>query len=557
MPQAVATGDEVNENTRRTGWSGKLAHYGWKLYHHTTKHVGVGIVCSVAYFDPGNWGVDLQAGSQYGYTLLFTVLLSGIFATFLQVLASRLGIVTGLDFSSHCRLLFYDRPRHKLLWRWGIFYPLYALAEIALICTDLAELLGSAIALVLLFPALPLWSTVLLTAADVMLLLTIKNPLKNKPVRLFEGIIGALVLAVLICMAIILSKVYVNWGDCFRGFVPSKGLLSSGSLFTSVGVVGATVMPHSLFLGSRLATQDRLSNDSRTDLPKFSSSSHDMTLSQRVLRSIRSAFSWKRLFGFSAMDEPSYPPNVQTHADRENNGLSFVNSHLYHGMADVITSLMGIAVIVNSLLLIISSAVFYYNSGAYGNQSPATLFDAHAFIRNGLGSSAGILFAIGLLAAGQSASIVATAAAQCVSEGFLRWNISPTLRRFITRMIGLAPSLVVASVMGESGINALLVASQVVISIVLPFFMFPLVYLTSSSQVMSVKSVKSRRSVSPVQTSVPDTLSPGAPASKENAADSEDEVEIVDFSNGRVVTVLGYLMCIIILAADVYVVVTL
>ncbi|KAG6376129.1 natural resistance-associated macrophage protein-domain-containing protein [Boletus reticuloceps] len=556
MSQAVTTGDEVNENTRRTGWPGKLAHYGWKLYHHTTKHVGVGIVCSVAYFDPGNWGVDLQAGSQYGYALLFTVLLSGIFATFLQVLASRLGIVTGLDFSSHCRLLFYDRPRHKLLWRWGVFYPLYVLAEIVLICTDLAELLGAAIALVLLFPALPLWSTVLLTAADVMLLLTIKNPLKNKPVRQFECIIGALVLAVLICMAIILSKVYVNWGDCFRGFVPSKGLLSSGSLYTSVGIVGATVMPHSLFLGSRLATQDRLSNDSGTDLPKFSepSSSHDMTLSQRVLRSIRSAFSWKRLFSLSAMDEPSYPPNVQTHADRENNGLSFVNSHLYHGIADVITSLMGVAVIINSLLLIISSAVFYYNSGGYGNQSPATLFDAYAFIRNRLGSSAGILFAIGLLAAGESASIVATAAAQCVSEGFLRWNMSPTLRRLITRMIGLAPSLVVASVVGESGINTLLVASQVVISIVLPFFMFPLVYLTSSSQVMSVKS---RKSVSPTQNPVPNTLSPGAPASKENAADSEDEVEIVDFSNGRVVTVLGYLMCTIILAADVYVLVTL
>ncbi|KAF8433512.1 smf Mn2+ and Fe2+ transporter [Boletus edulis BED1] len=556
MSQAVAVGDEINENTRRTGWSGKLVHYGRKLYHHTTKHVGVGIVCSVAYFDPGNWGVDLQAGSQYGYTLLFTVLLSGIFATFLQVLSSRLGIVTGLDFSSHCRLLFYDRPRHKLLWRWGVLYPLYVIAEIGLICTDLAELLGSAIALVLLFPALPLWSAVLLTSADVMLLLTIKNPLKNKPVRLFECIIGAMVLSVLVCMSIILSKVYVNWGDCFRGFVPSKGLFSSSSLYTSVGILGATVMPHSLFLGSRLATQDRLSNDSETDLPKFSesSSSHDMTLSQRALRSTRSAFSWKRLFSFSAMDEPSYPPDVKTHADRENNGLSFVNAHLSHGIADVVTSLMGVAVVINSLLLIISSAVFYYNSGEHGNQSPASLFDAYAYIRNGLGSGAGILFALGLLAAGESASIVATAAAQCVSEGFLRWNISPALRRLITRMIGLAPSLVVASVVGESGINTLLVASQVVISIVLPFFIFPLVYLTSSSQVMSVKL---RKPASPSQTSVPDSPSVGAPASKEKVADSEDEIEIVDFSTGRVMTVLGYLMCVIILAADVYVLVTL
>ncbi|KAG6380773.1 natural resistance-associated macrophage protein-domain-containing protein [Boletus reticuloceps] len=257
--------------------------------------------------------------------------------------------------------------------------------------------------------------------------------------------------------------------------------------------------------------------------------------------------------------------SVKTHADRENNGLSFVNSHLSHGIADVVTSLMGVAVVINSLLLIISSAVFYYNSGAHGNQSPASLFDAYAYIRNGLGSGAGILFALGLLAAGESASIVATAAAQCVSEGFLRWNyfgntlfirplLPPALRRLITRMIGLAPSLVVASVVGESGINTLLVASQVVISIVLPFFIFPLVYLTSSSQVMSVKL---RKSVSPSQTSVPDSPSPDAPASKEKAADSEDEVEIVDFSTGRIMTILGYLMCIIILAADVYVLVTL
>jgi metal iron transporter len=376
-----------DETPPRSGWSRTLHHVGWQLCHHATKHSGVGLVCSVAYFDPGNWGVDLQAGSQYGYSLLFTVLLAGIFATFLQVLGTRLGAVTGLDLASHCRLLFHNRPRHKLLWRWGVHYPLYILAEIAIICTDLSEMLGSAIALVLLFPALPLWSAVLLTATDVMLLLAIKNPAKSRPVKLFEGTIAVLVLAVLICMALIISKITVNWGDAFRGFIPSKELFGSGSLYTSVGILGSTVMPHGLFLGSRLATQDRLANDSESDLPKFpeTTSSRQMTLSQRMLRSIRSAFSWRRLFSISRSDETSYPPNVLTHADRENNKLGFVRSHMYHGMADVIASLMSFAVIINSLILIISSAVFYYNSGAYGSESPASLFDAHDLIKSRLG----------------------------------------------------------------------------------------------------------------------------------------------------------------------------
>jgi metal iron transporter len=167
-------------------------------------------------------------------------------------------------------------------------------------------------------------------------------------------------------MALIISKITVNWGDAFRGFIPSKELFGSGSLYTcvyslflrtiayrrsAVGILGSTVMPHGLFLGSRLATQDRLANDSESDLPKFpeTTSSRQMTLSQRMLRSIRSAFSWRRLFSISRSDETSYPPNVLTHADRENNKLGFVRSHMYHGMADVIASLMSFAVIINSL----------------------------------------------------------------------------------------------------------------------------------------------------------------------------------------------------------------
>ncbi|KIJ22188.1 hypothetical protein PAXINDRAFT_106082 [Paxillus involutus ATCC 200175] len=561
-------------------WTSKLHYIGWRVYHHATKHSGVGIVCSVAYFDPGNWGVDLQAGSQYGYSLLFFVLLAGMFATFLQVLAARLGVVTGLDLASHCRLLFHDRKHNKRLWRWGVHYPLYILSEIAIVSTDLAEMLGSAIALVLLFPALPLWAAVLLTASDVMLILALDNPLKSRPVKLFEYLIAALVLAVLICMALITARLTVNWGDAFHGFVPSKGLFANGALYTSVGIIGATVMPHSLFLGSHLATQDRVSKKPQKTFSESSllqpqtSSGPTSTLLRRLHQSVTRHL--RKLFIASPSDETSYPSDVFTHKDRKNNALGFVSSHIYHGMIDVVVSLMGFAVIINSLILILSSAVFYYGSGAHGDESPANLFDAHTLIRDTVGKPAALLFALALLASGQSASIVATLAGQSVSEGFLHWKVSPMLRRLITRLLGIVPSVIVAVAVGENGVSTLLVASQVVLSIVLPFITLPLIYLTSSSRIMSVRKSPSRPS-SPTPTpplpSLPGILSgPSTPrddptssqalagqasASTDPEAVQVEAAEFVDFSSGKFMTFIGGVIWLVIVVANVYVLVTL
>ncbi|KAJ3500259.1 hypothetical protein NLJ89_g9878 [Agrocybe chaxingu] len=219
---------EQQQHSQQHSWASRLRNAGWLVLHHAKKHTGVGIVCAVAYFDPGNWGVDLQAGSQFGYRLLFIVLLAGLFAVFLQVLATRLGCVTGIDLASHSRLLLYNRPKHTLLYRWLGLYPLYILAEIAIIATDLAELLGSAIALCMLFPKLQLWHGVLITAFDVIFILAMGDPLRGKPVRTFELLIAAMVLAVLICMIVIISKVDVNWADAFQGYIPSKYIFGSG-----------------------------------------------------------------------------------------------------------------------------------------------------------------------------------------------------------------------------------------------------------------------------------------------------------------------------------------
>ncbi|KAJ7922848.1 putative transporter of the NRAMP family, partial [Mycena leptocephala] len=483
----------------------RLRSIGSTVVLHAKKHTGVGVVCAVAYFDPGNWGVDLQAGSQFGFKLLFVVLLAGLLAAFLQA-TTRLGCVTGLDLASHCRVLFYDRPKHPLLYRRLVLYPLYFLSEVAIISTDLAELLGSAIALCLLFPRLQIWQGVLITAFDVIFLLALQDPLRSKPVKMFELLIAGLVVAVLICMVIVISRVDVDWAQAFDGFLPSKYIFGAGGLYTSVGILGATVMPHSLFLGSALATQDRLTTEIPPEAVK--------------LEPLKVADS-----------------RETTHADRENNSLAFIRAHLNHGIIDVVGSLLGFAVLINSLILILAGTVFFHNPDHPTVNDSASLFDAYNLIHDRIGAPAATVFAIALLAAGQSSSIIATVAGQAVSEGFLNWRVSPVVRRLLTRLIAVIPSMAVALAVGRPGIDRLLVTSQVILSIVLPFITLPLIYLTSSKSVMRVRK--------------PDALVSTA-AENENSWD-----DTIDYSSGIVTTVFGGAIWLVMLTANIYVIVTL
>ncbi|KAK7007023.1 natural resistance-associated macrophage protein-domain-containing protein [Favolaschia claudopus] len=500
----------------------RLRKVGATVHIHAKKHAGVGIVCAVAYFDPGNWGVDLQAGSQFQYRLLFVVLLAGIFAAVLQVLATRLGCVTGLDLASHCRVLFYDRPKRPLLWRRLVLYPLYVLSEVAIISTDLAELLGSAIALCLLFPKLELWHGVLITAFDVVFLLALKDPLRSTPVKLFEFIIAGLVMAVLICMVIIISKVDVNWAKSFEGFLPSKYMFGNNALYTSVGILGATVMPHSLFLGSALATQDRLSVEPPPPAVVKTESPHIAGSRQSSFKTLCGIVRLNRVSEYLASLFRTPPPSqsstrVKRHADRENNSFNFIRSHLNHAIFDVVGSLLGFAVLINSAILILAGTVFFQIDVSQQVKT-ASLFDAYQLIRDTVGAAAATVFAIALLAAGQSSSIIATVAGQAVSEGFLNWRVSPVVRRLLTRLIAVIPSVAVAVAVGRPGIDALLVASQVILAIVLPFITLPLIYLTSSKTVMRVRK-------------------PDAPTLTSEAGPSWDDT--VDYSNSNFTTILS------------------
>ncbi|KAG1826250.1 natural resistance-associated macrophage protein-domain-containing protein [Suillus subaureus] len=550
------------------------------VLHHFQKHVGVGIICAVGYFDPGNWTVDIQAGTTFGYRpMLFVILLAGIIAIILQVLAARLGCVTGLDLAHHCRLLLHDHPRHPRLVRRLVLYPLYALSEIAIISTDLAELLGSAIGICLLFPKLPLWSSVLITGVDVFIFLIVGDPSRTgRPVRFFELVIIVLVAVVFICFILLLVKVHPDWPQVFLGFVPSAGLLQTdpNAVYTAIGIIGATVMPHGLFLGSNLATQDRVSQPPQS-LPTPADARRP-SFFQRFERF------WRDIIYFSRSERDNEKDYTSPHGLRQNNSIEFIRAHLGHGTVDLIFSLLGLAVPINSAILVLAAAMFYSSD----NNDSIGLVTMHTLMLQSLGAAAALMFALALICSGQTASVTATLAGQIVSEGFISWNISPFVRRLLTRLISLIPSIVVAVASGGAGINALLIASQVILSIVLPFVAFPLIYLTSSKTVMSVRIPKVVQEklidTLPIPSThavslVPDPLSTHQPplpvttgiAVVERNIESHDdsikhsstqtceteEYDVIDFSNGYIVTVLAWAIWVVILIANVYAIVML
>ncbi|KAJ8596811.1 Nramp-domain-containing protein [Rhizopogon salebrosus TDB-379] len=467
-------------------------------------------------------------------------------------------------------LLLHDHPKHPLLVRRLVLYPLYALCEIAIISTDLAELLGSAIGLSLLFPKLPLWSTVLLTGVDVFIFLIIGDPSRTgRRVRLFEVVIIVLVAMVLICFIMLLVKVHPNWQQVFLGYVPSEGLLQTqpNAVYTAIGIIGATVMPHALFLGSNLATQDRVSQPPEP-LPPPVDTRRPLFL-QRLRRI------WTGVLYITRSQRDNFKDYTTRHEFRQNNSMEFIRAHLRHGTVDVILSLLGLAVPINSAILILAATMFY----ASGNVSSIGLYNMHTLMLQNLGKGAAFLFALALVCSGQTASVTATLSGQIVSEGFILWNISPFVRRLLTRLISLIPSMIVAISSGGSGINALLIGSQVALSVVLPFVAFPLIYLTSSKMVMAVKTPKVIQEklvdTSPIPShAVPDTLSvhePPLPVTTcitvvERKLECDDdlikhpspqEYDIIDFSSGYLLTTFAYTIWTVILVANVYAIVML
>jgi manganese transport protein len=388
----------VDINSRKTGWRKAFAFF------------GPAYLVSVGYMDPGNWATDLAGGSQFGYTLIWVLLMSNLMALLLQSLSSRLGIVRGRDLAQANRETY---PK-------SVNFVLYILAEIAIAATDLAEVLGMAIGIHLL-TGLPLIWGVAITVFDTFLLLLLQRLGIRKMEAFIIGLVAIVGLSFLI--EIILAKPSLK--EVAGGFIPS--IPNSTALYIAIGIIGATVMPHNLYLHSALVQTRKI---------------------QKTKEGIRQALKWNLIDSAIALN---------------------------------------IAFLVNAAILVLAATVFF-NSG---RTDVAELKEAHRLLDDFLGTRwAPILFAVALIAAGQSSTITGTLAGQIVMEGYLRLRINPWMRRLLTRLLAIVPAIVVIYIFGDKEVDSLLVLSQVILSLQLGFAIIPLIHFVSDKQKMGEFVIK-------------------------------------------------------------------
>ncbi len=372
--------------------------------------IGPAYLVSVGYMDPGNWATDLQGGAQFGYSLIWVLLMSNLMALLLQSFCTRLGIVRRRDLAQANREVY---PK-------VVNFCLYLLAEIAIAATDLAEVIGMAIGIQLL-TGLPLIWGVCFTILDTFLLFY----LQKLGIRKMEAFIIALIAVIAVSFFAEIFFAKPNWGEVAAGFKPSA--LNAQALYIAIGIIGATVMPHNLYLHSALVQTRKVTADET---------------------------SIKRALRFNLIDS---------------------------------AVALNIAFLVNACILILAAAAFFQS----GHTNVATIQDAHQLLEGMLGTKlAPILFAVALIAAGQSSTITGTLAGQIVMEGYLKLRINPLLRRLLTRMLAIVPALLVVVIAGEEKVNDLLVLSQVILSLQLSFAIIPLIHFVSDKKTMGVFVIK-------------------------------------------------------------------
>lgn len=397
-----------------------LPHGDAGFWSHWRAYTGPAILVSVGYMDPGNWGTDLQAGAEYKYGLLWVVALASLMAIFMQALSARLGVVARKDLAQACRDYY---PRWS---RW----PNWILCELAIAACDMAEVLGSAVALNLLFH-IPLFLAVIITGFDVLLILG----LQRYGMRTVEAVVLVLVATISGCYIMeifILPQTIPNFLEMGVALA-SPGFREHGMLFVAIGIIGATVMPHNLYLHSALVQTRKLQDDDA---------------------------SMRRAIRFNTIDS---------------------------------VVALSIAFFVNAAILVLAATVFYGKTSVAVPGSDVVEFSensdwirvAYLTLAPLLGTAAAsTLFAVALLASGQSSTITGTLAGQVVMEGFMHWKLSPWIRRLTTRLLAIIPAVVIIGIRGSGSVNDLLTLSQVVLALQLPFAMFPLLHFTSSRKRM-------------------------------------------------------------------------
>jgi manganese transport protein len=400
----------------------EVPHHRAGFWQQWRAFIGPAILVSVGYMDPGNWGTDLAGGAQFKYGLLWVVALASLMAIFMQVIAARLGVVTGKDLAQCCR------DWYPSWTRW----PSWLFCEVAIGACDLAEVLGSAVAINLMFHIPLLWA-VIITGADVLLLLA----LQRFGMRTIEAVVLLLIATISVCYLIeifVLPQTRPNFLEMGSALV-HPGFREAGMIYVAIGIIGATVMPHNLYLHSALVQSRKLQKDEA---------------------SIRSAIR------FNTIDS---------------------------------TTALTIAFLVNAAILILAALVFYGKTSVVVEGGKVITFSpdsdwiriAYLTLAPLLGTAlASTLFVVALLASGQSSTITGTLAGQVVMEGFMHWRIQPWVRRLITRTLAILPAVLVIGIRGDASVNDLLTLSQVVLALQLPFAMFPLLHFTSSRKRMGV-----------------------------------------------------------------------
>jgi manganese transport protein len=417
IAMAIFDADSSLSSWRRTRGDASLAEVNRSIaisraaspWRRLVSFLGPGYLVAVGYMDPGNWATSLAGGAKFGYALLFVALLSNIMAIVLQHLCARLAVASGRDLAQACRDAF---PR----W---LAWPLWFLAEIAICATDLAEVIGTAIGLKLLF-GIPLEIGVVITALDVFLILW----LQNKGFRWIEAFVIALLAVIAVSFLVQIIMADPDWGQVLGGFAPSTRILTDADmLYLSLGIIGATVMPHNLYLHSAIVQT--------------------------------------RAYGETEPEK------------REAMRFATIDSTL---------ALM-MALAINASILILAAAAFH----RAGMTDVEELDRAHTLLSPLLGSAvAPALFAIALLCCGLNSTVTATMAGQVVMEGFLDIRLPPWLRRLVTRLVAIVPAAAVTIWYGEGGTAKLLILSQVILSLQLPFAIVPLIWITASRSKMGV-----------------------------------------------------------------------
>lgn len=442
------------------------------------RFIGPGLLVSCAYIDPGNYSTSTAAGAQFHYAHLFFILIANIFAVVLQCLCIKLGTVTGLDLAENCR-------KHLPSW---LNITNYILAEIAIIFTDLAEVVGSAIAFNILFN-IPLKFGIILTILDVLAIIFAYNPDGSmRHIRKFELFVSSLVILTFICFVILMTKIDIESKSAvWEGFIPSKILFrEKGAVYLGLGIIGATVMPHSMYLGSNLV---------KPRLKEFDIKSGSYNLNQATE-------------GLS-FHQPS------------SNAIHYCLNYSY---IELILSLCIVAVFINSSILIVSAAALFGKPGAYD----ADLLSIYSMLCDYISKEAGLIFAWAMFFSAIAAGVICTMAGMIVSEGSINWKFNPLVRRIFTRTISIIPCLFMATFSGREGIASILNLSQVVLSLILPFVTAPLLYFTSNKAIMSVNVCTGNELES---------------TTTENTAliHNNDETKTIDFSNSTIMNVLGFL----------------